>query len=126
MNKASTSILVFGIYVVVVGLSLIFVPNIILSLFTLPAAEEVWIRVLGVVAVALGYYYIQASRDNNENFFKMSIWGRVGFAIGIAILAFVTPGHLPIIVFGIVDLLGAIWTWYARGQEAQMAASAAV
>jgi hypothetical protein len=117
MMKTSTTILVFGIYVLVIGLILIFVPNILLGLFMLPAANEVWVRVLGILAVALSTYYLQAYRDMNTDFFLMTIRGRVIFAISIIVLALMTPNHLPLIGFALVDLLGAAWTWYASQQE---------
>ncbi len=120
MNKASTTLLVFGIYAVAVGLSLLLIPNIITGLFTLPVADEVWIRVVGILAICVGFYHIQASRDNNQDYFAMTVWGRVLFAIGMTGLALLTPNHLPLILFGLVDLLGAIWTWYAQRQEGKI------
>src|SRR5688572_33188185 len=104
MKNATTSILVFGIYVVIVGLSFLLVPNVVLGVFGLPAANEVWIRVLGLLAFALGLYYVQASRDDNRAFYAMTIWGRVVFAIGVLILAFTNPGHMQLILFAAVDL----------------------
>jgi hypothetical protein len=117
MMKTSTTILVFGIYVLAVGLILTFVPNILLGLFMLPSANEVWVRVLGILAIALSTYYIQAYRDMNTDFYIMTIRGRVLFAVAIIVLALMTPNHLPLIGFALVDLLGAAWTWYANQQE---------
>ena len=121
MKNATTSILVFGIYVVLAGLVFLLVPNIVLGVFGLPAANEVWIRVLGIVAVALGLYYIQASRENNRAFYAMTIWGRVVFAVGVIVLAFTTPNHLQLILFAVIDLAGAGWTWYASREKLQLA-----
>jgi hypothetical protein len=95
-----------------------------LGLFTLPAANEVWIRVVGILAICVGLYHIQASRENNQAYFTMTIWGSVVFAIGIICLALVTPDHLPLILFDLVDLLGAGWTWYARRQEVKIGVTA--
>ena len=121
MKNVAISLLVFGIYVVAVGLSFLLVPNVVLGVFALPAANEVWIRVVGLLALAIGYYHIQASRDNNHAYFKMTIRGRVGFAIGLIILALVTPNHMQLILFAAVDLAGAAWTWYASQQQVQLA-----
>jgi hypothetical protein len=52
-------------------------------------------------------YYIQAYRDRNTDFFLMTIRGRVLFAVSIIVLALMTPNHLPLIGFALVDLLGA-------------------
>jgi hypothetical protein len=121
MNTAKTSILVFGIYVVAVGLSFLFVPNLVPGLFGLPPVTEVWIRVLGLLAFALGLYYIQASRDDNRAFYAMTIWGRVVFAVGLIGIALMTPNHMQLILFALVDLAGAGWTWYASRQQVQLA-----
>ena len=121
MRNTARSILVFGIYVLAVGIILAFVPNILLGLFFLPAANEVWVRALGVLAIALSTYYLQAYRDNNTNFYVMTIRGRVLFAIGIIVLAIVTPNHLPMALFALVDLAGAAWTWFSVGQDAKLA-----
>ena len=123
MKNATTSLLVFGIYVVAVGLSFLLVPNVVLGIFGLPAANEVWIRVVGLLALVVGLYHIQASRENNHAYIKMTIWGRVVFAIGVIILAFTTPNHLQLILFAIVDLAGAGWTWYASREQVQLASA---
>lgn len=121
MKNVSTTLLVFGIYVVAAGLSFLFVPNVVLGILGLPAANEVWVRFVGLLALAVGYYHIQASRDNNLAYFRMTIWGRVGFAIGLVILALLTPNHMQLILFAVIDLAGAGWTWYASQQQAQLA-----
>jgi hypothetical protein len=76
---------------------------------------------LGVLAVALGLYYVQAYRDKNTDFFAMTVWGRVIFALGIIGLAVTTPNHLALALFAIVDLAGAAWTWFSIGQDAKLA-----
>jgi hypothetical protein len=121
MNNVKTSIFVFGTYVVAVGLSFLFVPNMVLSVFALPATNEVWIRVLGLLALALGLYYVQASRDDNRAFYAMTLWGRVVFAVGLIAIALLTPNHMQLILFALIDLAGAGWTWYASRQQVQVA-----
>jgi hypothetical protein len=120
VNNASRSILVFGVYIVVSGLTLIFAPNMLLGLLGLPATSEVWIRGMGVLGIVLGLYYVQAARDNNVAFFRMTFWGRVAFMLGISALGLLTPGYAVLTVFGLIDLVGAIYTWITLRQEAQV------
>lgn len=110
MSKAATSVVAFGIYALIAGSGFLLVPNVILSLVGEPTTGEPWIRVLGAVAVALGYYYVAAGRAELVPFFRASIVGRAFFAL--ATLALVITGFGPtiLIVFGGVDLLGAAWT----------------
>jgi hypothetical protein len=121
MNKASTSILVFGIYAFVAGLGFIFAPDMALGLLGLPTATDIWIRVVGILASMLGVYYVQAFRDNNTAFFAMTVWGRLIFSIALVSLALTVPNYLPLFVFAIVDALGACWTWYASRRELKQA-----
>jgi hypothetical protein len=119
MNNAAKSILVFGIYLLLTGLTLVFLPNTLLGLFGFPAANEIWIKVFGILATILGLYFVQAARENNIGFFRMTLVARVLFMISISALGLLTPGYTMLILFGLVDLAGAAWTWWALRQEAK-------
>ncbi|TAH10730.1 MAG: hypothetical protein EAZ12_04605 [Sphingobacteriia bacterium] len=111
MNAASKSIYYFGFYLYVVGASLIFMPNFLLSTIQIPETNEVWIRVTGVLALCLGYYYHRAGAENNTAFIKHTVPTRIlvfgSFAI-FASLKLVSP---MLIIFGAADLVGAMITW---------------
>ena len=65
MNSPGRSVLVFGVYVLLIGLSFLFIPNTLLPIFGFPTTTEVWIRVLGLLAAALRlYYFYSASRND--------------------------------------------------------------
>ncbi len=110
MNKATTSIRVFGIYLLVLGPLLILVPSVVLGPFGIPVPSDVWIRVVGVLAAVLGYYYLQASRFGLVPFYRATVAGR-GFVF-VSFLAFALLGLAPatLVLFGAVDLAGAAWT----------------
>ncbi len=120
MSNASMSVLVFGLYIIGGGLGLIFVPNTVLGLVGLPATTEVWIRGMGVLGVVLGLYYVQAARDNNLAFYRMTIWARLLFMFCFSALGLLTPGYTVLILFGLIDLVGAIITWLALRQESHV------
>src|SRR5262245_25577884 len=107
MTNAAKSILVFGIYLVITGLALVFAPNTLLGLFGFPPANEIWIKVFGALAAVLGLYFLQAARENNIGFFRMTLIARVVFPILISVLGLLTPGYAMLIAFGLVDLAGA-------------------
>jgi len=113
MSKAAKSILVFGIFMVLVGLGLLIMPNVLLTLSGYPTTSEVWIRVVGLVVAILGYYYIVAARNELTSLFKASVRARPG--VIVVFIVFVALGWAkPILVlFGAIDLLGAIWTGLA-------------
>ena len=119
MSKSAKSVLVFSIYVFVLGLVLIAIPNVLLSVFGLPKTNEVWIRVVGVLTLFLGYYYFQASRNELKMFFKWSVYARTGFFlffIGFVLLGFAPP---ILILFGFVDAVAALWTFLSLQSEKQ-------
>jgi len=113
MSKAAKSALVFGIFMVLVGLGFLIMPNVLLTLSGYPTTSEVWIRILGMVAAILGYYYIVAARNELTSLFKASVRARPG--VIVVFIVFVALGWAkPILVlFGAIDLLGAIWTGLA-------------
>lgn len=113
MSRAAWSMLVFGIYLVVLGVALIAVPNAILSLFGLPATSEVYIRIVGVLLFLLAWYYILSARKEMTDFFRWTVYARASiilFFTAFVALDFVKP---VLILFGVVDLTAAIWTGLA-------------
>jgi len=113
VKKARVSILVFGIYMVVLGLALLVVPNVLLSLFAYPATTEMWIRILGFIVVVLGYYYIVAARYELTPFFKASVYGRPAVIVCFAAFVLLGMAKPVLVLFGLIDLLGANWTGLA-------------
>jgi hypothetical protein len=113
MSKAAVSALVFGIYLVLLGVTLLIVPNLLLTLFAYPTTNEVWIRVLGLVVGVLGYYYIVAARSELTSFFEASVRARPAVILCFSALVLLGLAKPVLILFGAIDLLGAIWTGLA-------------
>lgn len=110
MSRAGRSLLIFGIYLVVLGLFLLIAPNRLITLFGLPATHDVWIRVVGMLLVLLAYYDIQAARVESIDYFRWSFVARAAvifFFAGFVIADLVKP---ILLLFGGVDLVGAVWT----------------
>ena len=111
MSNPERSITVFGIYLALSGLSFIFIPNIILPLFGFPTTTEVWIRVVGLLAAILGLYFLYGVRYQDRLFFRATVFARVVFCTGVILFAALGWGSPMLIVFGLIDLAGAAWTW---------------
>ena len=110
MSKAAKSLFVFGIYLTITGLGFLLSPNLILSMVGFPTTVESWIYVVAVVVLVLGYYYIQAARSELTSFFRFTVHARsvvILFFTTFVMLNLVQPA---LIMFGVVDLLDAIWT----------------
>lgn len=116
--KPATSIAVFGVYLVVVGATLVLVPNLLLSLLFFPTSTEVWPRLVGVLTVILGFFFLQSARSGFTAFFRWTIAARCFLFLSVsafALLGLVTP---MLVLFGVVDLVGAAWTWYCLRKSA--------
>lgn len=113
MTAAAKSVYYFGLYLYLVGATLIFLPNLFLSTLGLPETTEVWIRVLGVIVVLLAFYYHQTGAKNISAFFPLTIPTRI--TVFIAFIVFVILKMTSPILIGIggIDLAGAIWTFMA-------------
>ena len=113
MTAAARSVYYFGFYLYVMGITLIAIPNLFLTTLQLPETNEVWIRIVGVVALCLGYYYHRTGVQNNTAFFKLTIPTRM--FVFLCLTAFVILKYTSPILIGIgaIDLLGAIWTMVA-------------
>jgi hypothetical protein len=111
MNAAAKSVCYFGYYLYVLGLTLMISPNFLLATFGLPETTEVWIRVIGVLVVAIGFYYHRSGIENNTSLFKLTVPARIFVFLCFCVFVFMKLVAPVFILFGVIDLLGAIWTF---------------
>ena len=112
MSPAAT-LRVFAVYLLLLGAVLVLAPNALLGLFGMPPAEEVWVRVVGMLAGFLGYYYLRAAAAGLEAFYAWTVPVRLsvmGFFAGF-VLAGLAPAVL--LLFAAIDAAAALWTWWA-------------
>jgi len=60
MSKSATSVFVVGIFLIIAGIGFLIIPNIVLSILGILSSDEVWIRILGMKVLFIGYYYVSA------------------------------------------------------------------
>lgn len=119
MSKSAVSIRVFAAYLLVLGLALVVAPNLLLALFGFPETSEVWIRIVGVLVLVLGYYYLRASRQDMPGFYRWTVHARL--AVPLFFAAFVLLGFAPavLLLFAAADAAAALWTAACLRREAQ-------
>lgn len=113
MSRAAVSVLAFGIYLLVLGIGLLLVPDLLLALFGQSPTQEPWLRVVGLVVLVLGLYYLGAAREEVTAFFR---WTLVGRPLAVAVLiVLVAAGSAPtfVLILGAIDAAGVAWTWRA-------------
>jgi hypothetical protein len=113
MSNAGKSLFVFGIYESILGLTLIFVPNLLLTLFGMPATSEPWIRVGGMLVLFLGVYYAQFGRKELTDLMRWTVYLRSSVIVFFIVFVLLGIAPAPLILFAGADLLGAIWTLWA-------------
>lgn len=121
MSRTALTIQAFGCYLLVLGLALLVAPNLLLALFRLPPTEEVWIRVLGVVVLNVGIYYLAAARGEAMAFFRASVVARLLVLACFAAFVLLGLASPVLLLFGLADAGGALWTWLAlRSQRREV------
>jgi hypothetical protein len=118
MSRAAKSLFVFGLYLCVLGPFLLLFPNVLLGFFGAPETNEVWIRLNGMFIICLAFFYILAARNELTPFIRWTVPARV--AVIFYLTAFVILFHAPkaLLLFGLVDLLSAMWTFIALKRDA--------
>ncbi len=109
---------IWAVYVSVLGLGLVTVPNLVLAVFAIPPTDEVWIRVLGMVLLFFGYYYAMSIREDERAIWRWSV--PVRLMVPVFFLGFVLTGLGPPVLMLIAgaDLIFALLTWRALRAEA--------
>jgi hypothetical protein len=118
MSHAAKSLFVFGIYLCGLGLFLLLVPNLLLELFGVPPTHEVWIRINGMFVLCLSFFYVQAARNELTTFIRWTIPARMAVILYFAAFVLLVSAPKALLLFGVIDLLTAIWTWVALKKDA--------
>lgn len=117
MSKSAISVLVYGIYLAISGLMLLFVPNLLIGSLGIEPTSEVWIRLSGILLMAVSVYYFLGSKYEIVVIFKATVFIRfsiIFFFTAFALLSMVSPN---IIVLSLIDLFGGIWTYVMLKKE---------
>jgi hypothetical protein len=117
MSQAAKSLFVFGVYLCGLGLLLLLAPNLILPLFGAPTTDEVWIRINGMFVLCLSFYYVQAARHGLAVFIRWTVWARVAVMLCFAAFVLLVSAPKALLLFGLIDLLAASWTWLALRKD---------
>jgi hypothetical protein len=118
MSRSAFSSKVFAVYLFIVGPVLVLAPNVLLGLFGIAPTSEVWIRVVGLIAVNLGVYSWVAAKHENKPFLAASVYTRFSVFVAFTVFGLIGLVSPMIILFGAVDLAGGLWTHFALKADA--------
>lgn len=118
MSRSALSVFVFSIYLYIVGLVLVITPDTLIRIFSFPEPDGLWIRIVGMLALILGFYYSHAARADLRPFFVWTVIARTSallFFIAFVIASLAPPA---LIIFGVIDFAAAMWTLFAIRADA--------
>lgn len=123
MHKTTTSLIAWAAYDFVVGATLLLAPNLLLGILLIPPTDEVWIRVAGVLAFVIGAFFLQTARHGTIHFYRLSVHVRIGAGLLFAALIITGLGPPILLLFVLIEWLGAVWTAMALRAETAAAAT---
>ena len=113
MSRAARSIIAYSIYLGSLGLLMAVIPNLTISVIGLPASDEVWIRLFGVLALVLGIKGIYGGLNELRGMMRVDVFTRLGFSVYLAVLLVLGLAPPVLILIGVIDLAAAVWTLLA-------------
>ncbi len=120
MTPAARSVQVFAVYLVLLAVILLLTPNLLLRWIGLPLTSEVWIRVVGMLVAFLGVYFWIAAATDLVPIFRATVLCRLTVPVFFLVFVLGAWAGWPLLLFGLVDAVGALWTWGAlRGAAAR-------
>ena len=119
MSTSARSIFVFAVYLFLLGAVLVIAPGILIRTFGFPEPDNLWIRIVGMLVIILGFYYSHAAHAELRAFFSWTVIART--AVLLFFITFVLAGLAPpvLVLFGLVDFAAALWTFFALRSEAR-------
>ena len=120
MSKSAKSVLIYGVYLTINGLLLLLAPNVLLNSLNIEPTTEVWIRLAGILLMAISiYYYIAAGQELTV---IMKATAFIRFSIIFFFTAFVLLEMVSwrIIIISVIDFLGGAWTFLMLKKEGHL------
>lgn len=110
MTNTAKSVVAWGIYGLLVGMALLFQPDLTLQFLGFNTTSEHWILMVALMMMGLGFYYIVLGITEVKQFFLISTIGRTIFFLASSIIIIMGKAPISMLIFGVIDLLTAIWT----------------
>ena len=117
MTHSAKSVLVFGVYLTLVGATLLIIPNVFLTVIGVANTSEVWIRLSGILLMALSVYYIVAARHKLSIIFKVTACIRCTIIFFFSAFVYLQMMESVMLIFAAFDFAGGAWTYFAMKKE---------
>ena len=111
MNDTAFSLMAYGVYEGLVGLSLIFFSPLVLKLVKLSDMNHPWVKVVGILAILVAYYHYLIGYYQIEILYEFTIYGRLFFATSMIGLILTQSVPFRVWPFAVASYLGCLWTY---------------
>ncbi|GGD96612.1 hypothetical protein [Planktosalinus lacus] len=121
MSKSAKSVFIYGLYLALNGLLLLCVPNLLLNSLGIEPTTEVWVRLAGILLMAISVYYFLAAKYELVVIMKATAFIRftiIFFFTAFVFLKWVSPS---IVIISVIDFLGGAWTFIMLKKEGHFA-----
>ena len=115
MSNAAKSMLVCGIYLVFIGISLLFTPENVLTLLGVSSSPDLMSRMSGMIFLIFSFIYIRTGLKDEgmEFFYLITVQERCTIPIFLTVFYILGFGNWLLVVFGFIDLGFGLWTYIA-------------
>ena len=109
-NAAAQSLQAFGLYLCFTGTGLLLAPGFLLAPLGLAVPADAWVRLVGILALALGVSDVLAGRNDVASLIHASVWRRLAAGVAIGLLVLLGLAPVALLLFAAVDIAAASWT----------------
>jgi hypothetical protein len=110
MSRGAKSLLVFGVYLLILGPTLAIAPNFVARVVGVPQTTEPWLRLVGVLVANIGIYYVVAARQDLAPVIAASVPVRFALPVWLLLFVLLAGADPAVMIFGGADIAGAVWT----------------
>jgi hypothetical protein len=125
MSRAGSSMFWFGFWVLACGISMTFFPGMMLRVSGITVSNDVILRIQGMVLIFLAiYYFVAGRRPEFRPLYQVTVCTRSSALPLTAAMVLLLRANPLIILFTVVDALGALWTALALRADARVRSAA--
>ena len=115
MSRASKSMLGCGIYLVIIGILVLFFPEFVLAGIGVFSPPDIMSRMAGMIFLIFSYIYIRTGikDEGMEFFYLITAQERCTIPVFLTVFYLLGYGNWVLVIFGFIDLGFGLWTLFA-------------
>ena len=126
MSRAALSVYMYGLfYVSMIALPFLVFPQFALGVFGLSAADDMWVRYVGVLAGIIGGFYIAGVLSRTAQLYVWTVPARYASGLFLSLMVMMDEAGLALLIIAALDVVTASITWVAIRADAAEAEEAA-